>query len=485
MTGLRWRHEPGLPAVVPRPRSLQLTGGRIDLSAGLHVVEAGTGVVDGVLAAVRVRPGPVPLELRLTDQPADVGATAADPDWRVREAYRLSIAPDRVTIVATAPAGLLAAAATLGQVLDGAGPLVPCLDIADAPRFAWRGLSLDVARRFFPVEDLELVVDLLADLRMNVLHLHLTDDQGWRIEVPGWPELTGLSSSGGCGGGPGGFYTAADLARVTETAHRRGVVVVPEIDVPGHVNAALHAVPGLNPDGVVPREHTGTEVGFSRLHSSAPATGPFLRDVLGFVAGLAADRVHIGGDEPPEMPAAEYADLVRTAAAHVVAAGRSVVAWQEAASAGLPPGSVLQWWDERAPVDDVVAAVRGGARLLLSPASAVYLDVTYSADFPLGLEWAGETELRDSHDWDVLGVVPGVGEEHIMGIEACLFSETLRTRDDLTTMLLPRLAAVAEAAWAAAEQRDWNDFARRMPSCGRRWTAQGLAWHRSPGVEWA
>ncbi len=191
-----------LPAVVPKPRSLQLTGGRIDLSAGFDVI--GTGEVDGVLAAVRVRPRPVPLELRLTDRPAEVGATPHDPDWRIREAYRLSIGAERVEITATSTQGQLAGAATLRQVLDDAGPIVPCLDIVDAPRFAWRGLSVDVARRFFPVEDLELVVDLLADLRMNVLHLHLTDDQGWRIEVPGWPDLTGFSSSGGCGGGPGG-----------------------------------------------------------------------------------------------------------------------------------------------------------------------------------------------------------------------------------------------------------------------------------------
>jgi hexosaminidase len=441
--------------------------------------------VEGVLAAVRVRPGPVPLELRLTDRPADVGATADDPDWRIPEAYRLSIGPERVTITATAPSGLLAGAATLRQVLDDAGPNVPCLEIVDAPRFAWRGLSIDVARRFFPVEDLELVVDLLADLRMNVLHLHLTDDQGWRIEVPGWPDLTDLSSSGGCGGGPGGFYTAEDLTRLTESARRRGVTVIPEVDIPGHVNAALHAIPGLNPDGVAPLEHSGTEVGFSRLHGSAPATADFLRDVFGFVAGLATDRVHIGGDEPPTMPGQEYADLVRAAAAHVAATGRDVVAWQEAASAGLPRGSVLQWWDERAPVDDVVAAVHAGARLLLSPASAVYLDMRYSAAFPLGLDWAGTTELRDSHDWDVLAVVPGVGEDEIVGIEACLFSETLRTQGDLTTMLLPRLAAVAEAAWVGAGQRDWDDFASRMPARGRSWTARGLAWHRSPGVDWA
>ncbi len=214
-------------------------------------------------------------------------------------------------------------------------------------------------------------------------------------------------------------------------------------------------------------------------------TADFLRDVFGFVAGLATDRVHIGGDEPPAMPGEEYAHLVRAAAAHVVAAGRSVVAWQEAASAGLPRGSVLQWWDERALVDDVVAAVHAGARLLLSPASSVYLDMRYSADFPLGLDWAGTTELRDCHDWDPLAVVPGVGEDRIAGIEACLFSETLRTRDDLTTMLLPRLAAVAEAAWVGAGQRDWEDFARRVPARGRCWTAQGLAWHQSPGVDWA
>ena len=194
--------------------------------------------------------------------------------------------------------------------------------------------------------------------------------------------------------------------------------------------------------------------------------------------------IHIGGDEPLEMDPAEYAGLVEVAAGEVVAAGKAVVAWQEAARADLPPGSVVQFWKEDEPTEDVVAAIGAGARLLLSPATRVYLDMKYRPGFELGLEWAGHTELRDAYEWDPAGVVPGVREEDIVGIEAAVFTETLTTREELLIMLLPRLAAVAEAAWTPQSGRDWSQFATRVGALGRVWARGGLLWHRSPEVEW-
>ncbi|MDN6021812.1 MAG: family 20 glycosylhydrolase, partial [Acidipropionibacterium jensenii] len=148
------------------------------------------------------------------------------------------------------------------------------------PAFGWRGLGLDVSRHFFGVDDVELVIDLMAEMDLNVLHLHLSDDQGWRIEIPGWPELTERSSGSAVGGDPGGYYTLADWSRICEYAGRHGITVVPESDLPGHTTAALHALPGLNPDGRTPDLHTGIEVGIYTLSPDAPLTDRYIDEVL-------------------------------------------------------------------------------------------------------------------------------------------------------------------------------------------------------------
>ncbi|WP_448072597.1 family 20 glycosylhydrolase [Georgenia yuyongxinii] len=507
--------------LVPRPRHVRASVSpsgpdTLDLSPGIELRHPATlsgpaGLLRDLLADLGVGVGPVPVTVALDESiPTTVepdhahGLTGPAPDPKVdREAYRLVITPDHVTLSAAQEAGILAGIATLAQLTAlavtaparespatpsspaGSGPVLPAVDIDDAPRFAWRGLSLDVARHFFTADEVVEVLGLMFDLRLNVLHLHLTDDQGWRLALASRPELTQRSSGSAVGGGPGGYFTSEDYARIQEAAARRGITVVPEIDVPGHTNAALHAVPELNPSDVAPEVYTGIEVGFSRLDPTLPATGPFLRDVFADLGAMTAGPwIHIGGDEPPEMDRAEYARLVEAAAREVVAAGKAVVAWQEAARASLPPGSVVQFWKEDEPTEDVVAAIDAGARLLLSPATRVYLDMKYRPGFELGLEWAGHTELREAYEWDPAGALPGVREEDIVGIEAAVFTETLTTREDLLVMLLPRLAAVAEAAWTPQSGRDWPAFATRVGALARVWERGGLVWYRSLGVEW-
>lgn len=426
----------------------------------------------------------------------------------VSGAYRLTVDDRRVLLTAGDVAGLLHGVATLVQAIGGptsgsagpagsvgravpAGPAVPdvprvpALVVADAPRFGWRGLSLDLARRFHGMPTLRAVVDVMASLKLNVLHLHLTDDQGWRLEIPSRPALTERSGSTAVEGGPAGFLTVAEYGELVEHAAARGITVVPELDLPGHVNAALHAYGELTPSGEPAPAYDGIDVGFSRLDADLPATGPFVRDVLGdLLAMTPGPCLHIGGDEAYATDPAEYARLVGAAMEQVRAAGRTVVAWQEAARLRPGPGAVVQYWDERDGADDVVAAAAGGTDVLLSPASRVYLDLKYDADTPLGLEWAGHVELRDAYDWDPLAVLPGVAPERVVGVEAALWSETLRTPDDVFRMLLPRLAAVAEVAWTAQERRGWSSFADRVPGAAAAWERAGLAWHRSPQVRW-
>ena len=405
------------------------------------------------------------------------------------ETYRVVVGDGRVRLEARTTDGLVHAVVTLRQLLrerpDG-GVEVAAVHIEDAPRYPWRGLSLDVARHFVSVADLKVVMGLMGHYKLNVLHLHLTDDQAWRLDVPSRPELVRRSSAHSVDGDPGGHYAAADWDEILAFARARAIRVVPEIDVPGHVNAALHAYGELNPDGQPAAEYLGTDVGFSRLHDDLPATHEFLIDVFGDLAEMTpGSHVHIGGDEVLTMDRDEYARLVRAAAAAVTAHGKRVVGWQEVASVpDLPAGTVVQYWDTRGDAEPFVAAARAGARILLSPAPRVYLDMRYGPGFPLGQEWAGFVELRDAYEWEPEELVEGLPPEAVVGVEAALWTETLRTLDDLTTMLLPRLAAVAEVAWSAPEHRDYDDLVRRLRAHGRHWDRTGLAWHRTPQGTW-
>lgn len=417
---------------------------------------------------------------------------------RLREVYRLDVAERDATVTALDLPGLLHGVTALGQLAhDGR---VATGTVLDGPRFSWRGLSVDIARHPLPLPDLLRLVDVLTDLRLNVLHLHLTDDQGWRLQVPSRPLLTELSGGTAVDDDPGGFLTTEDWAVLVDRAHALGVTVVPEIDLPGHVNAALHAYGELTPSGKPVEPYTGIDVGFSRLYADLPATAPFLHDVLGDVARATPGQyVHIGGDEVFTMDGEEYARLVRTAADAVEAQDRTVVAWQEAAAAPLTPGTVLQVWDMRENTTNVVRAAAAGARVLLSPGNRAYMDMMYDADCPLGRDWAGYLSLRRARCWAPEDVVPGLDLAHVAGVEAAMWTETTRDLDEVTWMLLPRLAAIAEVAWggpgadlsaanttdsrrSAGDEEDddraWKAFLDRVRRQGQVWDGAGLRWNR-------
>ncbi|WP_182113167.1 MULTISPECIES: family 20 glycosylhydrolase [unclassified Actinotalea] len=415
------------------------------------------------------------IALRLTAPVADLPAVPESVD---REAYAITVGEDGVVVTASDVAGLRHGATVLAQLAEpvGGGLLLPALRVEDRPRFAWRGLSLDVARSFFPVASIHRVLDVMASLRLNVLHLHLTDDQGWRLEIASRPRLTELSGGTAVDGGDAGFYTAADYARIVDRAADLGIVVVPEVDVPGHVNAALHAEPALNPDGEPVDVYTGTEVGFSRLRLENAETVPFLTDVFTDVAAMTPGPfLHLGGDEPLSLDGDEYVALVDRAVEAVTRTGKRAVAWQEAARTSLPAGTVVQFWHEQQDADVVAAAAAAGARVLLSPASRAYLDMKYDEDSPLGLTWAGCLTLDDAYGWEPLETLPGLDAAHVAGVEAAVWTETIHTDDDLFSMLLPRLAAFAEVAWTPPHRRDLAAFRERLDVVRARWTAQGLA----------
>ncbi len=400
------------------------------------------------------------------------------------ERYTLLVEDSGVTILAASGVGVSHARRTLDQLRDADGT-APCGVVRDEPRYDWRGLSLDIARHFFGVEVLRAVIDLLARYKFNVLHLHLTDDQGWRIETPTRPEFAQVSGPTASGGDVGGYLTVADFEGIVAYAAERFIEVIPEIDVPGHVNAATHACGDLMPDGRPTPAYGGLEVGFSRLTYDLPATRPFLRDVFGDLAGVTPGQfLHIGGDEAHQLGTDEYVRLVEAACAEVTEAGKRVVCWQEGAQAPLPAGSVVQWWDPRIDPAPVLRAAADGARVVISPSDRIYLDMKYTTDYPDGQDWAALIEVRDSYEWEPLEVLEGLSPESIVGVEAAIWTENIATADALFAMLLPRLTAVAEVAWTAPAGRDWVDFRRRVAAEAGHWRAAGLAFHPSPQIDW-
>ena len=500
-------------ALVPRPHTLRMSPEEEALTlraaAGIAAAGAARPVAELLAASLRSR-GAAPavaeaddaavITLELTGRDDSLGAS----DGRIAdESYTLDVTSDAITVSAAEPAGLFRGTQTLLQLMPvdlSSSAQVPVLHIEDAPRFGYRGVMLDVARHFFPVADVLRVVDALAHLKINALHLHLTDDQGWRIQIDSWPNLTAVGATGAVGDAPGGFYTKDDLRRIVAYAAERFITVVPEIDLPGHTNAALHSYPELNADGVAPQAYHGIEVGFSSLSASperAEATDRFLRDVLGEVAELTPGPwLHIGGDESLSTSAEDYRDLVRRITAAAAATGKRVIGWHEIGACDeLPAGTVAQYWSFVTPVapaaDQVRAVVARGGQVIMSPADVAYLDIRYPEDvatpggYPLGLDWAdGPTSFAAAYGWEPTAIVDGVAESDILGVESPLWTETVLTRADVEHLAFPRAAALAEIGWSTAGDREVEEFAARVAALGPAWDAAGIRYARVSEVPW-
>jgi hexosaminidase len=341
---------------------------------------------------------------------------------------------------------------------------------------------LDVARHFFEVNDVKRYIDLLAMLKMNRLHLHLADDQGWRIEIKSWPNLAEHGGRSAVGGGPGGFYTQEQYADLVAYANDRFITIVPEIDMPGHTNAALSSYPELNCDGVAPAPYTGIEVGFSALCVDKEVTYKFIEDIVREIGALTTGPYfHIGGDEVKKLTDEQYRGFIDRVQRIVAAHGKEAIGWDEIAPAPLLPTTIVQHWRPEASLDEVIEKK---VRVIMSPAHKAYLDMKYHETTPIGLNWAAYIEVRDAYDWEPASLVNDLPEAAMLGIEAPLWSETIATIRDAEYLAFPRMAAVAEIGWTAADRRDWEDFRDRLGAQARRWAALGINFYRSRQVDW-
>jgi hexosaminidase len=510
---IRLQAQPALTAlgehrIIPVPASvLPDTGAPFTLTPSAVIVAGGEAGRVGDALATLLRPSTgfaLPV-IAADNGAAPRGAIVLRLDASNRfgaEGYEVGVTTDSVRLTAGTPAGLFYGMQTLRQLLPAgieaeqfvvraAVPWnVPAGRIVDQPRFPYRGAMLDVARHFFTVDEVKQFVDLIALYKLNTLHLHLTDDQGWRIEIKRRPRLTAIGGRSEVGGRGGGFYTQADYRELVRYAAERFVTIVPEIDMPAHTQAALVAYPEIScgralPDtslnAPIPGLYTGIRVGFSALCYDTEETYKFVDDVVRELAAMTPGRyLHMGGDEVAVLTREQYAGFVERVQTIVAKYGKTMIGWDEIGRARLLPGTVAQMWRP----DTSMAAARQGAKLILSPGPKAYLDMKYTPATELGLRWAGFIDLRTAYDWNPVGYFPRVTEGDVIGLEAALWSETIRNLGAAMYLTLPRLPAIAELAWSPAPTHDWEGFRTRIAAHAPRWRLLGFNYHASPEVSW-
>ncbi|WP_129688260.1 family 20 glycosylhydrolase [Gottfriedia acidiceleris] len=385
------------------------------------------------------------------------------------EGYSLVTETDKVTLSAYKPEGIFRGEQTLIQLLPadilkstaviGIPWVIPNSRINDKPSYSYRGLMLDVARHFFTVNQVKRQIDLASQYKINKLHLHLTDDQGWRIEIKSRPDLITYGSISAVNHDQGGYYTQEQLKDIISYANARYIEVIPEIDMPGHTNAALSSIPELNPSGVRAQPRYDTAVGYSSLMARSEATYAFVDDVISELAAISpSPYIHIGGDESNSTTAADYDYFIGRVASIANKYGKKVVGWDPYdTSTGITSNdSILQNW--HCTPTTGTSAISKGMKMILSPANA-YIDQKYYSNSPLGLSWRGFINTNKAYTWDPTDFAPAAS---IYGIESTLWTETVVTGDNMDYLIYPRLIANAEVGWTPKNLRNWNDFKTRL-----------------------
>ncbi len=391
------------------------------------------------------------------------------------EAYNIVIEKQLLSVVGGSDAGVFRGIQTLKQLFPLASEhklaALKTGVIKDYPRFEHRGFMLDVARHFYTVDEVKQVIDYLAAYKYNVFHFHLTDDQGWRIEIPSWPKLTEVGSNSAVGkeSCENCFYSLDEYQEIVQYADQRFITLIPEIDVPGHVKAALAAYPEeLYCDGDKPDwPYTGIKVRISSLCFSNPKIYDFFEDVVSEVAKRTTGQyIHVGGDETPKwVKHQDYADFMLKASGIIKKHGKTMMGWTNdlGSVADLPTDVVGQDWSTKKHCcENTLNMAKNGNKIVMSPANKAYLDLKYDKDAPIGLHWAGYNSIENSYNWDPELMIEGLNAKNIIGVEAALWGETIKSMSDAQYMIFPRLLSLSEVAWSPQKQRSWSGFSKRL-----------------------
>jgi hexosaminidase len=491
--------------IIPQIASHEPRAGAFVLSQNTALVAQGGAAAEGEKLAARLRAGtgfPLPMQ---TSSNSNAVVMTLDPSLSHLgdEGYVLDVTPERIELRAPKAAGLFYAGITLLQLLPPAVFIstpqanvnwsVPCGRIEDQPRFRWRGMHLDVARHFMPVEFVKKFIDLLALHKMNTFHWHLTEDQGWRLEIKKYPKLTEVGAwrketragherdVAGFDGVPhGGFYTQDEAREVVAYAAERHINVVPEIEMPGHAQAAIAAYPELgNTDEKL---DVWTQFGINKhVVNVEESTVQFYQDVLREVIDIFPSQfIHVGGDECPkdEWRASERAQsrmkelglkdehelqswFIRRMDAFLNEHGRTLIGWDEILEGGLAPNAVVMSWRGE---EGGIAASKAGHDVVMAPNRYVYFDYYITEDKanePLAI--GGFLPLEKVYGYEPVPAQLSVDEaKHVLGAQGELWTEYMKTPAHVEYMAFPRVCALSEVVWSPAARKDYADFLQRM-----------------------
>jgi hexosaminidase len=421
------------------------------------------------------------------------------------EGYTLTTAKSGIIIRGNSARGVFNGIQTLLQLLppevfgsaglaSNKGIMIPQVDIQDEPRYAWRGMHLDVGRHLYSVEFIKKYIDMLAMHKMNVFHWHLTEDQGWRIEIKKYPKLTEIGSirKNSDGTTYGGFYTQDQIKEVVAYAASRFIEVMPEIEMPGHSVAALAAYPELSCTGGPFEVRSAWGVSDDVYCAGKEATFEFVQDVLTEVIALFPFKyVHIGGDECPKDRWAKCPDcrkrmkaeglkdemqlqsyFIRRIEKFLMANNRNLVGWDEILEGGLAPeATVMSWRGEAGGID----AARQGHDVIMSPDSYCYFNY-YQGDPKLEPKaWGGFLTIEKVYSYEPTPEELTVEEaKHVLGAQANVWTEYIPTEKQVEYMALPRMSALAEVVWTPKALRDYEKFSHRMERQYKRFDAMKL-----------
>jgi len=515
--------------VIPQPVSVETRAGAFRLNSSTSIVVP-TGDAEARQAGAYlagVVSAPTGWRLKIVESRSSkrhnaivLASTTAAGAAAHREGYQLTVTPRGVQIVAASAAGLFYGVQTLLQLLPpeiesqthrNVTWTVPCVRIVDYPRFAWRGLMLDVSRHFFPKQDVEQFIDRMARYKMNVFHWHLTDDNGWRIEIQSLPQLTKVGAwrvprlarwgtreapREGEAATDGGFYTQDDIREVVAFARQRFVTVLPEIEMPGHSLAALAAYPELSCTGGPFQVNPGSSFYGKEDNAFCPGnekTFQFIDQVFSEVAPLFPSAyVHIGGDEcfkgfwktcpkcQRRMADEHLANveelqsyLVRRAEKILESKGKKLIGWDEILEGGLAPNAAVMSWRG---MEGGIAAARMNRQVVMTPTNFVYLDY-YQGDPSLEPSTFGRLLLSTCYRFEP--VPGGVDPNYILGGQGNLWTESVPNFRHVEYMTWPRSFALAEVFWSPQASRNWDDFTNRVEAQFRRLDAAQVNYART------
>lgn len=500
------------PTLIPLPAEMQLTGGMCSLQCPWSF-EPDRTISSEFMELLRAEAEPLHSEADvLCEVPLRIELHLIQPDTLLSsEWYSLRVASDHIALTSISEEGLFRGSRTLIQLLEQGKSTasIPCLRITDEPRFAWRGMQLDVVRHFFPVPFVKKYIDLLARYKMNSFHWHLTDDQGWRIEIKKYPQLAEVGGwRKGSQVGPyswqkydntryGGFYTQDEIREVVAYAKARHINVVPEIEMPGHAMAALSAYPELGCTGGPYEAQHGWGVFEDVFCAGNDTVFAVLEDVLTEVMALfPSEYIHVGGDECPKeqwkvcpkcqarMKAEGLKDehelqsyFIQRIEKFVNSNGRKIIGWEEILEGGLAPNAAVMSWRG---TEGGVAAAQSGHYAVMSPGSHCYFDHYQGdpANEPLAI--GGHTTVQKVYSYEPIPEELNAEEaKYILGAQGNMWTEYILTPEQVEYMVLPRMLALAEVLWSPKEKRDEADFLRRLEAEFTRLDAMNVNYAKS------